>query len=133
MTLSEPTILPTSLVLVGAGKMGGAMLEGWLAVGLEAARVVAVDPQPSPEMTAFCAARGVRLNPQAEGFGQPDALVLAVKPQSLDSAGPVVDPIVGPETVVVSILAGKTIADLRSRIPKARVFVRAMPNLPASV
>jgi pyrroline-5-carboxylate reductase len=84
-------------------------------------------------MTAFCAARGIRLNPQAEGFGQPDALVLAVKPQSLDSAGPVVDPIVGPETVVVSILAGKTIADLRSRIPKARAFVRAMPNLPASV
>jgi pyrroline-5-carboxylate reductase len=133
MTLSEPTVLPTSLVLVGAGKMGGAMLEGWLAVGLEAARVVVVEPHPSPEMTAFCAARGVRLNPQAEGFGRPDALVLAVKPQSLDGAAPVVGPIVGPETVVVSILAGKTIADLRSRIPNGRAFIRAMPNLPASV
>lgn len=133
MTLFEPTVLPTSLVLVGAGKMGGAMLEGWLAVGLEPARVVVVDPHPSPEMTAFCTARGVRLNPQAEGLGRPDALVLAVKPQSLDGAAPVVDPIVGPETVVISILAGKTVADLRSRIPKGRAFVRAMPNLPASV
>jgi pyrroline-5-carboxylate reductase len=133
MTPPEPIVLPASLVLVGAGKMGGAMLEGWLAVGLEPARVVVVEPHPSPEMTAFCTARGVRLNPQAEGFGRPDALVLAVKPQSLDGAAPVVDPIVGPETVVISILAGKTIADLRSRIPKGRAFVRAMPNLPASV
>lgn len=135
--MSEPPVAGTlavgSLVLVGAGKMGGAMLEGWLAVGLEAARVVVVDPAPSPEMTAFCAARGVRLNPLAQGFERPDALVLAVKPQSLDVAGPSVDPIVGPETVVISILAGKTVADLQSRIPSGRAFVRAMPNLPASV
>jgi pyrroline-5-carboxylate reductase len=133
MTPAEPPALPGSLVLVGAGKMGGAMLEGWLAQGLDPARVAVVDPHPSAEMTAFCTARGARLNPPAEGFGRPDALVLAVKPQSLDDAGPMVDPIVGPDTVLVSILAGKTIADLRSRIPSARAVVRAMPNLPASV
>jgi pyrroline-5-carboxylate reductase len=59
--------------------------------------------------------------------------VLATKPQMLDEAAGPVDAIVGPGTVVISILAGKTIADLRARLPRARAIVRAMPNLPASI
>jgi pyrroline-5-carboxylate reductase len=63
----------------------------------------------------------------------PKAIVLAVKPQMLEAAAPVIGRLVAPETLVVSILAGKTIADLRRQIPQAKAIVRAMPNLAASV
>jgi pyrroline-5-carboxylate reductase len=123
--------LPASLVLVGAGKMGGAMLDGWLAAGLEPARVTVVDPGLPPEAAAAWAARGVRLDPA--GIGEPEAVVLAVKPQGLDAAAGAVAPLAGSGTLVVSVLAGKTIADLKARLPRARAVVRAMPNLPASI
>ncbi len=55
--------LPSSLVLVGAGKMGGSMLEGWLANGMAPAGVTVLDPRPSDEMTRLCKERGIALNP----------------------------------------------------------------------
>jgi pyrroline-5-carboxylate reductase len=125
-------VLPRSLVLVGAGKMGGAMLEGWLATGLDPRGVTILDPFAGEGVAALCAENGMALNPAAPAAG-PDALVLATKPQMLDEAAGPVDAIVGPGTVVISILAGKTIADLRARLPRARAIVRAMPNLPASI
>ena len=124
--------LPRTLVLVGAGKMGSAMLEGWLRVGLDPAGTTVVDPRISEETAGFCRSQGIALNP-AEPMRAPDVLVLATKPQSLDDAAQAVDRILGPGTLVVSILAGKTVADLRARLPQARAVVRAMPNLPASV
>jgi pyrroline-5-carboxylate reductase len=125
-------VLPRSLVLVGAGKMGGAMLEGWLATGLDPRGVTILDPFAGEGVAALCAENGMALNPAAPA-APPDALVLATKPQMLDEAAGPVDAIVGPGTVVISILAGKTIADLRARLPRARAIVRAMPNLPASI
>ncbi|HEU4519677.1 MAG TPA: pyrroline-5-carboxylate reductase [Microvirga sp.] len=125
-------VLPRSLVLVGAGKMGGAMLEGWLATGLDPRGVTILDPFAGEGVAALCAENGMALNPAAPAAG-PDALVLATKPQMLDEAAGPVDAIVGPGTVVISIVAGKTIADLRARLPRARAIVRAMPNLPASI
>jgi pyrroline-5-carboxylate reductase len=124
--------LPTTLVLVGAGKMGGAMLEGWLKVGMNPAGVAILDPNPSEAMVALCSGRGIGLNP-AVPVAEPEVLVLATKPQALDDAAASVGRLLGPRTLVVSILAGKTIADLRARLPKARSIVRAMPNLPASI
>src|SRR5215213_6150629 len=123
--------LPSSLVLFGAGKMGGAMLEGWLAVGVPAAGVTIVDPRPSDEMTRLCRERGIALNP-AEARPA-EVLVLAIKPQMLDEAAGTIDRFVGPQTLIISILAGKTIGDLRGRLPHAKAIVRAMPNLPASI
>jgi pyrroline-5-carboxylate reductase len=125
--------LPSSLVLVGAGKMGGAMLEGWLSVGLAPGALTVVDPQPSEAIAALCRARGVTLNPESATADRPAVVVLAIKPQMLEAASPGIAQLVGPGTLVVSILAGKTIADLRARIPDARTVVRAMPNLPASI
>jgi pyrroline-5-carboxylate reductase len=125
-------VLPRSLVLVGAGKMGGAMLEGWLATGLDPRGVTILDPFAGEGVAALCAENGMALNPAAPAAA-PEALVLATKPQMLDEAAGPVDAIVGPGTVVISILAGKTIADLRARLPRARAIVRAMPNLPASI
>ena len=131
MSAPVDAALPASLTLVGAGKMGGAMLAGWLAGGLDPARTTVLDPQASPEMQALCAARGLALNPAAPPVA--DALVLAMKPQGLEGAAPALAPLIGPGTLVVSILAGKTIANLRDRLPGARAIVRAMPNLPASI
>ena len=67
-----------TLVLVGAGKMGGAMLEGWLALGLDPKKIAIREPQPSDEIKAL-AARGVRINPDA--IGDASVIILAVKPQ----------------------------------------------------
>ncbi|HVL21767.1 MAG TPA: NAD(P)-binding domain-containing protein, partial [Amaricoccus sp.] len=94
---SSASLLPSSLVLVGAGKMGGAMLEGWLAVGLNPAAVAVIEPAPSPEIRSLCAARGIRLNPESPG--PPEVLVLAIKPQTLPVAAPTIAPLVGPETL----------------------------------
>ncbi|WP_372425134.1 pyrroline-5-carboxylate reductase [Salinarimonas chemoclinalis] len=124
---------PARLALVGAGKMGGAMLEGWLAAGLPAAAVSVHDPQPSEAIAALAAARGLALNPEPAARGPVDVLVLAIKPQTLEAAAPALAPLVGPDTLVVSVLAGKTVANLRAALPAAHAVVRAMPNLPASI
>ena len=125
--------LPASLLLVGAGKMGGAMLEGWLAKGLEPARITVLEPKPSPALLDLAGTAGVRLNPERAGLTPPEVLVLGIKPQALAEAAPEVAPLAGRETLVVSILAGKTIADLARALPQAGAIVRAMPNLPASI
>ena len=124
---------PQTLVLVGAGKMGGAMLRGWLAGGLPAAGVALIDPAPAPEMVALAASQGLALNPAEGALAAPDVLVLAVKPQMLDSAAPRLASLAGPNTLALSIMAGKTIADIQTRLPHARAFVRVMPNTPAAV
>ena len=90
-----------------------------------------IDPHPSPDIAALCAERGLRLNPEADAPA--GALVLGIKPQVLDAAAAALVPWIGPDTLVVSILAGKTIADLKRRLPGARAVVRVMPNLPASI
>jgi pyrroline-5-carboxylate reductase len=125
--------LPKSLVLVGAGKMGGAMLQGWLALGLDPARVTVLDPLPSAEIQAMAGATGFRLNPDSATINAPDVLVLAIKPQSLESAAAALAPLVGAGTVVLSIMAGKTIGNITDRLTDARAVVRAMPNTPAAV
>jgi len=123
--------LPSSLILVGAGKMGGSMLEGWLKVGMSPEGVTVIDPRPSEEMKQFCQEKGLALNPANPAPA--DVLVLAIKPQMLDEAAPALNGMLGPQTLIISILAGKTIGDLRSRLPAAGAVVRAMPNLPASI
>jgi pyrroline-5-carboxylate reductase len=119
-----------TIALAGAGKMGGAMLTGWLAQGLDAKRVVVIEPQPSAEINAL-AAKGIRLNPSAGDAGAVDTLVVAVKPQSFREAGAALKQFVGSSTLVVSIMAGTTIAALEE-VCGGRV-VRAMPNTPAAI
>jgi pyrroline-5-carboxylate reductase len=124
--------MPSSLVLVGAGKMGGAMLEGWLALGVAPGSVTVLDPYPSAEMKALCEAKGARLNPPTSEMRAPETLALAIKPQTFNAAAPEIARLVGVNTLVVSIMAGKTIANIRARLP-AKAIVRAMPNTPAAV
>ncbi|HZT26980.1 MAG TPA: pyrroline-5-carboxylate reductase [Pseudolabrys sp.] len=120
---------PGPLVLLGAGKMGQAMLDGWLARGLSAKKIVVIEPQPSKAVKAL-ARRGLVLNPkQAKPAA---AIVIAVKPQTAPEAIPTVRPFTGKSTLVVSIMAGRTIRFLEGALPGAAI-VRAMPNTPAAI
>ncbi len=120
------------LVLLGAGKMGGALLEGWLRLGLEARRVAVLEPQPSPDVAAL-AVRGLRLNPDHGALGAVTALVIALKPQIAAAALPAVAPLVAPSTLVLSIMAGKTLNSLAGMLARPCALVRAMPNTPAAI
>jgi pyrroline-5-carboxylate reductase len=124
---------PQSLTLVGAGKMGEAMLRGWLAAGLEPARLAIIEPAPSPAIKDRAARLAIALNPARSALRPPDALFLAIKPQSLEAAAPDLAPLASADTLVASILAGKRIVDLKARLPNARAFVRVMANTPAAV
>lgn len=129
MTVGGSLTVPASLVLVGAGKMGGAMLQAWLDQGVPASRIHVLDPHPPQRIADLAAATGFKLNGPAE---TPEVLVLAIKPQVLDE-GAAPASLAGPRTLVISILAGKTIANLAVRLPQAGAIIRAMPNLPAAV
>ena len=119
-----------SIVLAGAGKMGGAMLSGWLAQGIEPKRVAVIEPQPSEEIRAHIA-KGVRLNPSPQDTGPAAAFLVALKPQAFREAGPKLKPYVDATTLLVSIMAGMTIASLHE-VLGGRI-VRAMPNTPAAI
>jgi pyrroline-5-carboxylate reductase len=119
-----------TIVLAGAGKMGGAMLTGWLAQGLDPKRVVVIEPHPSDEIRAL-ATKGVRLNPSHKDIGAVATLMVALKPQSFREAGPGLKPFAGPATLVVSIMAGTTIAAIEQVCGGS--VVRAMPNTPAAI
>jgi pyrroline-5-carboxylate reductase len=122
--------LQGTIVLAGAGKMGGAMLSGWLAQGLDASSVVVIEPHPSDEIKAL-PAKGVRLNPAPQDLGSVAALVVAVKPQMFREAGPPLRSFAESSTLVVSIMAGITIASIRQVCGGS--VVRAMPNTPAAI
>ena len=123
---------PSSTLLFGAGKMGGAMLEGWLAQGLPPASLTVIDPMPADALKALAAKHGFALNPAAPK-GPFAVIVLAIKPQMLEAAAPQLKGLYDASTLLVSVLAGKTMADLTGRLPGLAAVVRAMPNLPASV
>jgi pyrroline-5-carboxylate reductase len=117
-----------TIVLAGAGKMGGAMLSGWLSQGLDAKRVAVIEPQPSEEISALIT-KGIRLNPAPKEVVDVATLVIALKPQTFREAGPDLKRFAGSSTLVVSIMAGTTIASIREVCDGS--VVRAMPNTPA--
>jgi pyrroline-5-carboxylate reductase len=119
-----------TIVLAGAGKMGGAMLSGWLAQGLDARHVAVIEPHPSGEISALTT-KGVRLNPTPKEVGAVATLVVALKPQMFREAGPMLMRYAGSSTLVVSIMAGTTIASIAEVCGGS--VVRAMPNTPAAI
>jgi pyrroline-5-carboxylate reductase len=120
-----------TVVLVGAGRMGGAMLASWLRRGLAPERVVVLDPQPSPEVAALTR-DGVQLNPVG-AIANAAAIVIAIKPQDAPAVVSSLIPHVGRATVAVSIMAGRTIGSLAGALPAGTAIVRAMPNTPAAI
>jgi pyrroline-5-carboxylate reductase len=123
--------LPGPLLLLGAGKMGQAMLNGWLARGLRANKLVVLEPQPGKAVKAL-ARRGLKLNPQGK-LAPAAAVVIAVKPQTAPEALPALRHHVNNNTLVLSIMAGRTIRFLENALPPGTAIVRAMPNTPAAI
>jgi len=121
------------LVLVGCGKMGGAMLQGWLDRGLDPADAHVVEPSAA----ALADFRTAGVRHYAEGTAlpaslQPRTVLLAVKPQMMDAALPAYRRFVRPATLFLSIAAGKTIGYFERGLGEAAI-VRSMPNTPAAV
>jgi len=121
------------LVLLGAGKMGGAMLEGWLKLGLAPAAVTVLDPNLPESISDSWRARGIAVNPDIAGLPVQAVVLLAIKPQMMAAALAGVAPLFAPTTMAVSIMAGKTITGIAAHLPAGAPIVRAMPNTPAAV
>ncbi len=122
-----------SLLLVGCGKMGGALLDGWLAQGIAAGSVTLVEPQTV--LSTRFTAQGVGAVAAAGALPAeltPAVVVLAIKPQQIDAALPDYVRFARPGTVFLSIAAGKTIGNFEAVLGAAAI-VRAMPNTPAAV
>lgn len=123
-----------AVLLAGAGKMGAAMLEGWLARGLPAAQIVIQEPNLSGEAAALAKAHGICAAPVVAALQTPPAVIVAaVKPQMMDEVFPPLAKLAGPGTVVLSIAAGKSIASFEKHLPHGTGVVRAMPNTPAAI
>lgn len=115
------------LVLLGCGKMGSAMLQGWLADGLPAASVYVQDPFPSD----WVKSTGVHINVDLPA--NPAIVLIAVKPQMMSEALPVLQEMGNGETVFLSVAAGVSIAQYQEILGADTPIIRAMPNTPAAV
>ena len=128
-----PLDIPGELILAGAGNMGGAMLAGWLDQGLDPRRILVQDPSPPPSVAELLARHGIAAKPHVSPATPPAVLLMAVKPQVMEEVFPPLARLAGPQTVVLSIAAGRTIASFEHHLPKGAAVVRAIPNTPASV
>ncbi|MFN3213821.1 MAG: pyrroline-5-carboxylate reductase [Henriciella sp.] len=118
----------THITLIGAGRMGSALAGGWLKAGLRG-NIDIVDPAPAPIVQAWGSDGSVRLNPDREPA---EMLVVAVKPQMFGSLADEIAARVGPDTHILSIMAGVTLATLEAKLGTTNV-ARAMPNTPGLV
>ena len=122
------------LLLVGCGKMGSAMLSGWLDSGIAGGGVIVVEPAGAPK--EFASRQGVTAVTDAAALPaglDPEVVVFAVKPQQMDAVAPAYRKFAGPGTVFLSIAAGKTIGYFAKHLGEAAAIVRAMPNTPAAI
>jgi pyrroline-5-carboxylate reductase len=122
--VADPKIL-----LVGCGKMGGALLAGWLERGTPASNVYVVEPAGLAQADVTAVKTVGELPTRLE----PDVVVFAVKPQALDDIAPAYRPYAEAGAVTLSIAAGKTIAVFERHLGERTAIVRTMPNTPAAV
>ncbi len=115
------------LVMLGCGKMGSAMLAGWLSAGLEPGSVYIVDPYPAEAL------KGQGLNINEPLPNNPAVALVAVKPQMMDVALPQLVPFGGGGTLIVSVAAGTPIATYEAELGSKTRIIRSMPNTPAAV
>lgn len=111
-----------SILVFGFGNMTGAMVDGWLGAGMPPAAITVYNPRPKPVPD------GVDLLTDVPGRHF-DAVLLGVKPQMLSDVAPQLEPLLGPETTLISVLAGVDLDTLQRQFPRAAGWVRFMPNL----
>lgn len=125
--MSMDIIAKDGIVLLGCGKMGSALLSGWLAAGLPASSAWVMEPNPSDWLNAS----GVHLN---QGLpAAPAVALLAVKPQMMGAALPQLAAMGGGKTLFLTVAAGTTIATYEAILGTQTPLVRAMPNTPAAI
>lgn len=118
------------LALVGCGKMGGAMLEGWLKLGLKPQACAVFDPMLPADAASRFTGMGLAVNGE---MAPAEIVVIAVKPQVLDSVLPGLRPLIGAGTLVISVVAGKTMAQFAAGLGGAPAIIRTIPNTPSAV
>lgn len=136
MQLSDPAAFSADapLVILGCGKMGGALLDGWLAKGLPGAAIRIVDPAPSDALARTAAENGIALSDGAETIAEtPRAVLIAIKPQMMADILPGLAARFGTAPLYVSIAAGTSIARFRALLGEEARIVRVMPNTPVAV
>ena len=126
MTALSLRKVAASITIFGCGRMAGAMLSRWLDVGLAPAQITAIRESGIP------VAPSVATLGDAEGLPAPDILLVGVKPQQFTALAPVITPLAGPKTLVLSILAGVPMARLDEAFPDAGSIIRLMPNMPVA-
>jgi pyrroline-5-carboxylate reductase len=122
-----------TLVLLGAGKMGGALLEGWLGSGVDPRKIAALDPSPPDEVRQTLARHTVRHNPDLKSIGDVEVILVAVKPQIMDDVLPGIAALGTSQPLVLSVVAGKTIASLEKHFGADAAIIRTIPNTPAAI
>ena len=127
---ADPPAWPRHLALVGYGKMGQALLHGWLADGLPPERVSVIEPD-NPAASALTQ-RGIHHLAEPTGLANPDIIIFAVKPQVMSDVVPAYRAVAG-DACVLSIAAGTTIRALTQALGDATAVIRAMPNTPAAI
>jgi pyrroline-5-carboxylate reductase len=125
--------LAGKLVLIGAGKMGSAMLQGWLEAGVKPSQVVIFDPVPPPETVDLIARHGISHNPAPDSVTGIEAILVAIKPQMVDDVLPAMAALAKHKPLVVSVVAGKTIAAFQGHFGAGTPVIRTIPNTPAAV
>jgi pyrroline-5-carboxylate reductase len=127
-------VLRGPLVLVGAGKMGGAMLAGWLEQGLDPKLVYVQEPSPPPEVVEMLREHGIATHATLPAtMPTPAVLLVAVKPQVMEQVFPPLAARVGADTVVLSVAAGRTIKSFEAHLKPGTAVVRSIPNTPAAI
>ena len=119
--------------MVGAGKMGGALLEGWISSKvISPEQLIILDPNPGQAAQAAIDAGALHLSKPSEKLGSIKYLLLAIKPQMFATLAPSIANELPKKALVVSILAGTSLASLQE-VFKAQSLIRAMPNTPAAI
>jgi pyrroline-5-carboxylate reductase len=132
MSLSSVFSPSKPLALIGAGKMGSALMSGWLDNGLDANAALVFDPAPPDDSRDLLKRAGIAVADRPGDTPTASAVVVAVKPQVIAAVLPDLRPLVGTDTITVSIAAGTTVANLEAGLGPTAI-VRAMPNTPAQV
>jgi pyrroline-5-carboxylate reductase len=125
--------LKGTLVLVGAGKMGGAMLEGWLKSGVDPKKIVVLEPFASDEMKALLSKHKVLLNAAVSIIRDAEVVLIAVKPQMMEEVLPTITGLAASKPLILSVAAGKTIASFERHFGKSAAVIRTIPNTPAAI
>lgn len=125
--------LKGTLVLAGCGKMGGAMLEGWLKAGANPKKIIVIDPDPPIEVMDVLVQHRIQLNPDLSTVTDAEVIVVAVKPQVMEDVLPNLVVLKSSKPLILSVAAGKTIATFAKHFGTDAAIIRTIPNTPAAI